>query len=159
MLNIKRTLVLITICLILTGCQHLNEPFNKKQIHMLQQQGFTLTDDGWSLGLTDRITFEFDQAEISQPNQEVIAALAKQLKQYDLSKLRITGYTDNVGQSSYNQILSEKRAQHIANIFIANGFNTDDVKVIGKGPLPLSTASTDTLNYADNRRVTVTVIP
>ena len=159
MLKINRILALFTICMVLNGCQHLDGPFNKKQIQVLQQQGFTLTDDGWSLGLTDRITFEFDQAEISTSNQDVIAALAKQLKKYDLSKLKITGYTDSVGQSVYNQKLSEKRAQHIADIFIQNGFNANDVNVIGKGPLPPSKNPTEPLNYAENRRVTVTIIP
>lgn len=159
MLKTTKLFSCITICIVLVGCQHLNGSLNKTQVRVLQQQGFTLTDEGWSLGLSDRITFEFDEAEISKTNQEVIAALALQLKKYDLSKLRITGYTDSIGQTNYNQTLSEKRAQHIADIFIANGFKTTDLHVIGKGPISSSKTSDDPLNYAENRRVTITIIP
>lgn len=146
------------ICIALTGCMGYGA-LSHKQVKMLKKQGFELTDEGWSLGLPERILFSFDNFEISDQNQILINQLAEQLKKYELDKVRIVGHSDNVGNPEYNLQLSEKRAQSVAEIFVENKFKTENVQVVGKGSLqPINNIDSDE-SRAENRRVSIIIIP
>lgn len=146
------------ICLVLSGCLGFGS-LNYKQVQMLKQQGFVLTEEGWSLGLPERLLFEFDQAEISNQNLAKLNRLASQLHQYKLNKVRIVGHTDNIGNPNYNLALSEKRAQSVAQVFMDNQFSTQNIQVIGRGSSqPLTTIDSDEAR-AENRRVAVIITP
>lgn len=159
MLNNKIKLILLgLICFTLSGCLSLGS-LNYKQVKMLKKEGFVLTEEGWSLGLPEQLLFEFDQAEISATNEVHLNKLAIQLKKYDLNKLRIIGHTDNVGNAQYNLLLSQKRAQVVAQAFIKNQFLSENIKVIGRGSSqPLNTNDTDSAR-SENRRVTIIITP
>lgn len=150
--------MIAVLCAAMTGCLGMGG-LSHKQVKVLKKQGFVLTEDGWSLGLPERILFQFDHSEISTENQLLIKNLSDQLKKYDLTKLRINGHTDNVGNEEYNLKLSEKRAQSVADIFIANNFKAENIKVVGKGSSqPIKSEDTDE-SRAENRRVSITIIP
>ena len=87
-----------------------------------QKEGFVLTDEGWTLGLPERLLFDFNNAQLKQSHQAELVRLANQLNKYDLNKLKIVGHTDDVGDATYNQKLSEERAQSVANLFLTRGF-------------------------------------
>ncbi|MEG2637793.1 MAG: OmpA family protein, partial [Acinetobacter sp.] len=96
---------------------------------------------------------------IKPENQTDIARLATQLNKYSLDKLRIVGHTDNVGNPDYNLKLSEERAQSVANVFITQKFDPQNLKVVGKGSTqPIHDNETEE-HRAENRRVTVIIIP
>lgn len=142
--------------LLLSGC--LNFKYHQ-QIHMLKKEGFEFTQEGWSFGLPAPLLFDFDRARISSESIQQINDLSIRLKEYDLTHLKIIGYTDNVGTEEYNLKLSQQRANYVGNIFIKNGFSKNNLVIMGKGSaqpiLPNSTAN----NRANNRRVTVIVMP
>jgi len=50
----------------------------------------------------------------------------------DITNIVVVGHTDRIGSKAYNQILSEKRANTVANFLKANGIKKD-IKVIGFG--------------------------
>ncbi len=87
-----------------------------------QKEGFVLTDEGWTLGLPERLLFDFNNAQLKQSHEAELVRLANQLNKYDLNKLKIVGHTDDVGDATYNQKLSEERAQSVANLFLTRGF-------------------------------------
>lgn len=73
-------------------------------------------------------------------------------------KIKITGHTDNIGKTYLNQILSEKRAQSVANFLISNGIHVSKIKTLGKGESqPISTNET-TEDQQLNRRVEFEII-
>ena len=39
-------------------------PLKYRQVKMLKKEGFILTDEGWSLGLPERLLFDFNKADI-----------------------------------------------------------------------------------------------
>lgn len=130
-----------------------------KQVKLLKKEGFVLTDEGWSLGLPERLLFDFDQAYISDKNRIQVQRLALQLQQYNLRKVRIVGHTDQVGNADYNFKLSEKRARSVAEVFIANGFVPQNIQIIGRGSTqPLNRANTEAA-HAENRRVAIIIVP
>lgn len=118
-----------------------------------------MTDEGWSLGLPERLLFGFNESNIQPEHQVELIRLAKQLNKYHLDKLKIVGHTDNVGNPEYNLKLSKERAQNVSDIFIAEKFNPANIQIIGKGSdQPLKSNDTEE-HKAENRRVAVIIIP
>ena len=71
----------------------------------------------------------------------------------------IKGHSDNVGNPEYNLKLSEKRAESVAQIFLANQFQAQNIQTIGKGSTqPIDQANTEEARAA-NRRVAIIIIP
>ncbi|KCX13927.1 ompA family protein [Acinetobacter sp. 1264765] len=126
---------------------------------MLKKEGFVLTDEGWTLGLPERLLFDFNNAQLKQSHEAELVRLANQLNKYDLNKLKIVGHTDDVGDATYNQKLSEERAQSVANLFLTRGFKKENIYVIGRGSTQPYVPNTTNENRAINRRVAIVVIP
>lgn len=146
------------LCLTLAGCLSFG-PLKYRQVKMLKKEGFILTNEGWSLGLPERLLFDFNKADIKPEHGQKINRLAKQLNKYDLHKLKIVGHTDDIGHPEYNQKLSEERAQSVASIFVQQGFKQNDLTVLGRGSSQPFVPNTSDENRANNRRVAVIIIP
>ncbi|MCU4397588.1 MAG: OmpA family protein [Acinetobacter junii] len=145
------------LCLTLAGCLSFG-PLKYRQVKMLKKEGFVLTEEGWSLGLPERLLFDFNKSDIKPENGKEIVRLAKQLNKYDLQKLKIVGHTDDIGNPEYNQKLSEERAQSVAGIFLNEGFKQTNLNVIGRGSNQPFVPNTSDENRASNRRVAI-IIP
>lgn len=104
--------------------------------------------------------FAFDKADLSEEGKAEIDEYRKTLgpEISDSKLVVVVGYTDSSGDPSYNQALSLKRAQSVADYLIANGTPENVVRVIGRGANdPL--ASNDTKEgRAENRRVEIYVV-
>lgn len=150
--------ILLLLGFYLTGCLNSGN-LNYKQTRMLKKEGFSLTNEGWTLRLPERILFGFDQSEIKVAQQTELTRLADQLHKYNLAKLKFIGHTDNMGQTEYNNKLSAKRAQSVAHIFIANGFEPQNITVIGRGASQPLFPNDSEENKAKNRRVNIIITP
>jgi outer membrane protein OmpA-like peptidoglycan-associated protein len=73
--------------------------------------------------------------------------------------VEVAGHTDSTGAASYNQRLSEQRAQTVARYLIGRDVNEDRMLVVGYGQdAPI--ASNDTHEgRQQNRRVELTLVP
>jgi len=145
------------LCLTLAGCLSFG-PLKYRQVKMLKKEGFVLTEEGWSLGLPERLLFDFNKSDIKPENGKEIIRLAEQLNKYDLQKLKIVGHTDDIGNPEYNQKLSEERAQSVAGIFLNEGFKQTNLNVIGRGSNQPFVPNTSDENRASNRRVAIIII-
>lgn len=146
------------LCITLAGCLSFG-PLKYRQVKLLKKEGFVLTDEGWTLGLPERLLFDFNNAQLKQSHEAELVRLANQLNKYDLNKLKIVGHTDDVGDATYNQKLSEERAQSVANLFLTRGFKKENIYVIGRGSTQPYVPNTTNENRAVNRRVAIVVIP
>ncbi|AMM27315.1 OmpA family protein [Acinetobacter pittii] len=146
------------LCITLAGCLSFG-PLKYRQVKLLKKEGFVLTDEGWTLGLPERLLFDFNNAQLKQSHEAELLRLANQLNKYDLNKLKIVGHTDDVGDATYNQKLSEERAQSVANLFLTRGFKKENIYVIGRGSTQPYVPNTTNENRAINRRVAIVVIP
>lgn len=142
----------------LSGCLNLGQ-LNYKQARMLKKQGFTLTDEGWTLRLPEKLLFGFDQSEIRANQKPPLETLSKQLQKYHLNTIKVVGHTDNVGNPQYNQLLSEKRATNVSQIFLDTGFKTQNIQILGYGASQPLIENTTEENKALNRRVNIIIIP
>jgi outer membrane protein OmpA-like peptidoglycan-associated protein len=81
------------------------------------------------------------------------------LKEYNKTILEVAGHTDNTGSDQYNQALSERRAQSVAQYLESHGVNAQRVMTVGAGEThPI--ASNDTAEGRQaNRRVELSLEP
>ncbi|MEH6577822.1 MAG: OmpA family protein [Amphritea sp.] len=97
------------------------------------------------------VLFDFDSAVLSNDGKNVIAERIRHFDGHIAPDIpvRVTGHTDSIGSDAYNQLLSEKRAQSIAQYLKNHSFLADnEIRVHGAGEnLPI--ASNDT---SDGRR-------
>jgi len=59
------------------------------------------------------IYFDFDKSELSASEKIKIVTLANIFTQHNIERVKIVGYTDMIGASSYNDALSQRRANEV----------------------------------------------
>ena len=128
------------------------------QAALLQQQLSDLrarpTDRGALVTLGD-VLFEFNRADIKATGQNELRKLAEFLKKHPDRQVLIEGHTDDRGSDAYNETLSRRRAEAVANALAAMGVPSPRVTAVGYGEsYPVAANTTDT-NRALNRRVEV----
>jgi outer membrane protein OmpA-like peptidoglycan-associated protein len=99
--------------------------------------------------------FNFDSADLSAKNRELLSRVAGILlvsKGYGLS---IFGYTDDVGSEQYNQQLSERRAKAVEDYLIQAGINPSIIRVKGYGKMSPHITGTTASARGQNRRVEI----
>lgn len=103
--------------------------------------------------------FSFDSAELSGDAKAVIDERIQALRgQAKLtSKMRIEGHTDSTGPEDYNQQLSQRRAQSVADYIVSRSYNVKatDIEVIGMGESDPVASNATPEGRAENRRVVI----
>lgn len=79
------------------------------------------------------ICFEFDSAELTPYSYEGIKMLVDFLVSYDEVSVELIGHTDDMGESDYNMMLSERRAESVRNALVDNGISMERIKIKGCG--------------------------
>ena len=79
--------------------------------------------------------FAFDSAELTAEGRnrldQVVGSLTA--KQLENKQIEITGYTDRIGPETYNQTLSERRAQAVRDYLVSKGLPADAISTQGLG--------------------------
>ena len=105
------------------------------------------------------IYFEFDDASFNTDlkTDNSVIKFKSWLDKNPESILSITGHTDNIGTSEYNQALGHKRAQTIQEFLENTGINADKLIAESKGEdQPVADQSTKE-GRAKNRRAVITI--
>ncbi len=104
------------------------------------------------------VHFDFDRYVIKPAGKTVLdadVALLKKDKSLDIS---IEGHCDIVGSDSYNQKLSQKRADAVYEYFLRNGIPSDRMRTVAYGRTRPLLPNDTPANRAKNRRVEIHVI-
>ena len=102
---------------------------------------------------SDHLKFEFDKAELRAEDRELLSRVAGILLSSQDYTVSVNGHTDDVGSDTYNQKLSERRAQAVRDYLVKAGLSPEIVSVTGHGKaLPLVRSAGDAAR-AKNRRV------
>jgi outer membrane protein OmpA-like peptidoglycan-associated protein len=127
----------------------------------LQGTGVSVVRNGnqITLKMPGNITFRTNSSDL-QPNfYNVLNSVALVLKEYDKTILEVAGHTDNTGSPQYNQALSERRAQTVAQYLESQGINSQRIMTVGAGENhPIASNATPEGRQA-NRRVELTLEP
>lgn len=152
-----KTLLLWLFFSLLAGCQSAPKGLTPEQLAVLKEQGFYLTDEGWTLDLANRVLFANNVGELNPQTRQTVEKLGKALLGVGLDKARVDGHTDNTGESSYNQQLSLKRAQSVADVLVSVGMKPANLEVRGRGETAPVADNKSAAGRAENRRVAIVI--
>ncbi len=108
------------------------------------------------------IQFRTASFVIENEYESQLNTLANLLKQYPDLRVSVNGFADQRGDSKYNKVLSEQRANAIADYLNAKGVETSQIDYSGFGETQtqLSASATPSAEeYFFDRRATLKIIP
>jgi outer membrane protein OmpA-like peptidoglycan-associated protein len=117
----------------------LKAPIKRIQFDSLRFEAIQFSNNAWNL---------------SNPIPDCLAKLAEYLKENPKQSIDIQGHTDDIGNASNNQILSEKRALAVKMHLIKLGISADRIQTRGLG----NTVPKEKLNRQVNRRIEIRLI-
>lgn len=143
---------------LLTACQTMPPvSFTPEQVSVLKENGFVESDDGWELGMNDRLLFPTDESLLGEQQKMVITQLTHALLNVGIHGAKVTGHTDSTGPEDYNKTLSLQRAQAVKAGMVAAGMAGNEIRTDGAGELePIATNETIE-GRQENRRVVIRV--
>ena len=119
----------------------------------------TNTGDRLIVTLPQDILFDVDSATVYPGLRNDLLTVANNLQSYPDSNVQIVGHTDNSGGAAYNQALSERRANAVADVLMEGGVAFQRIQTFGRGEdQPVASNLTED-GKAQNRRVEIVILP
>jgi len=119
----------------------------------------TNTGDRLIVTLPQDILFATDSATLRPDLITDIRAVAGNLNSYPDSTVQVLGHTDNVGDATYNQNLSNRRAESVSLVLINQGVSATRVQSIGRGESQPISSNLTPEGRQQNRRVEIVILP
>ncbi len=135
---------------------------NEQQLRrQLAGSGVSVTRRGDEviLNMPGNVTFDIDSASLNPEFFEVLDSVALVLVEFDRTVVVVDGHTDSTGSRSYNQRLSEQRADTVGRFLISEGISPARVATYGYGPDYPVASNESSQGRAMNRRVELTLMP
>jgi len=104
------------------------------------------------------VFFDFDKSELKEESYPDLDNAIQFLQEKSDVKIRIEGYTDNVGDKNYNVKLSTDRANAVSKYLANNGIDKSRITTKGFGEENPVAPNTSDDNRARNRRVEMKVV-
>lgn len=109
--------------------------------------------EGIVIEFKDKVLFGFDRSDLGSTAQANLTKLSNVLKKYPDTNIEIIGHTDDKGTDSYNQALSERRANAAGAYLRSSGISSSRITTRGMGESDPKVANDSEANRAENRRV------
>jgi outer membrane protein OmpA-like peptidoglycan-associated protein len=114
------------------------------------------TERGLVLTLGD-VLFETNASRLNSGGTTNLVKLAGFLNKYPTRNVAIEGYTDSVGSGSYNQALSQRRADAVKSYLVSQGIDAARVTSTGQGESSPTGDNSTADGRQQNRRVEVII--
>ena len=114
-----------------------------------------LRDDLLRVSVSSEASFAFDRADIKPEFKPTLNKVAGVLRGDPNVRITIIGFTDSIGSESYNQRLSERRAQATADYLISQGVSASQILAKGLGEAEPRASNSTEAGRAQNRRVEI----
>ncbi|HEY0721198.1 MAG TPA: OmpA family protein [Gammaproteobacteria bacterium] len=114
-----------------------------------------LREDLLRVSVSSEASFAFDRAEIRPEFKPTLDKVATVLRDDPNVRITIIGFTDSTGSESYNQRLSERRAQATADYLISKGVGASQILTRGLGESEPRASNATEEGRAQNRRVEI----
>jgi outer membrane protein OmpA-like peptidoglycan-associated protein len=101
------------------------------------------------------VFFDWDKDTITADGMAIIRQAADAFRSGAPVQIQITGYTDRSGSPTYNQRLSERRANNVANAMASTGVPRNQIAVSGRGENDNRVPTADGVREPQNRRVEI----
>jgi outer membrane protein OmpA-like peptidoglycan-associated protein len=101
------------------------------------------------------VFFGFNKCNITAEADAVLTEAASAAKTQGAASILIVGHTDTVGSDSYNQKLSDCRANAAKSGLVAKGIGEGQISTSGRGETELLVKTGDNVKEPQNRRATI----
>lgn len=127
----------------------------------LEGAGVSVTRNGDNiiLNMPGNLTFDTDSTTVKSSFRPVLDAVAEVLKEYKSTMIQVAGHTDSTGGDKYNLMLSQQRAQSVANILGSFGVEQVRMDTVGFGETQPIASNGTASGREQNRRVELTLLP
>lgn len=137
---------------------------DKQQQELEQIEGVEVTrtaEDEINVVMENDILFDFDSAALRADSRQSLRDMASVFVEYPETRIDISGHTDSVGSASYNQNLSEERAQSVTRYLTSQGVSSTRISARGYGESLPTSSNELAAGRQLNRRVEIqiTAIP
>jgi outer membrane protein OmpA-like peptidoglycan-associated protein len=113
----------------------------------------TRVEEGIVVEFSSNVLFGFDKSGLTSDSKTSLNKLVKVLDEYPDTDIEIQGHTDSKGSNSYNQNLSELRADEVTNYLISRSISGDRLTVKGFGERMPKYLNDTEEGRSQNRRV------
>ena len=127
----------------------------------LEGTGVSVTrmGDNITLNMPSNITFALNSSDLNAQFFNALDGVSMVLKEYDKTVVEVAGHTDSVGSDTYNQGLSQRRADAVKAYLASHNVPGARVVTVGAGEAhPVASNDTEQGRSA-NRRVELTIVP
>lgn len=97
--------------------------------------------------------FAFDKSALNNEGMNMLDELALQLSGASYDTIQVTGHTDRMGATAYNQKLSLRRATVVGDYLVSRGIAATAIKASGQGEKQPVTAPTDCVSGNRSARI------
>ncbi|MFE9604505.1 OmpA family protein [Streptomyces hokutonensis] len=105
------------------------------------------------------VLFAKDSARLSSSARSRIATIAREISQQQPSKVRVFGFTDNLGSSAHGDVLSTQRAHAVQTLLADRLPSTVSFETRGFGERHPIASNTTEAGRRENRRVEISFQP
>jgi OOP family OmpA-OmpF porin len=99
--------------------------------------------------------FDFDRASVNPEDGLKLMSDVRSMKNVTWQTISVVGHTDSVGAETYNQKLSERRADAVQSFLIEKGVKPERIRTSGKGEATPIASNTTQQGRAMNRRTEI----
>jgi len=127
----------------------------------LEGTGVSVTriGDNITLNMPGNVTFATDSSDLSPAFFDVLNSVGKVLGEFDKTVVEVAGHTDSTGSNSYNQGLSERRAQSVSSYLASQDVIQQRLIIVGMGEARPVADNSTAGGRQTNRRVEITMVP
>lgn len=117
------------------------------------------TEAGATITFNTPIRFNTNSDVMHEDSAKEVSKVANVLStKYMDADITVNGYTDDTGEAAYNQLLSEKRANAVAEAMVKEGVNPNKIGAKGYGEAHPIESNASAAGRAANRRVEIEIV-
>ncbi|MET4101411.1 outer membrane protein OmpA-like peptidoglycan-associated protein [Roseovarius sp. MBR-78] len=117
------------------------------------------TGDRLILTMPQDILFATDSSTVAPGLRDDLFKVASSLQRYPDTTVQVVGHTDSDGAASYNQQLSERRANAVADVLMNGGVPFGRIRAFGRGEDQPVASNLTPEGKRQNRRVEIVILP
>lgn len=129
---------------------------DKQERELRQIEGIDVTrtdEDELKVTVKNEILFDFDSASLRSSSRDELREMADVFDRYGDTTIVVAGHTDSTGSSTYNQRLSNRRANAVANYLEDLGVSGSRLDAVGYGESQPKSSNDSASGRQRNRRV------
>jgi outer membrane protein OmpA-like peptidoglycan-associated protein len=101
------------------------------------------------------VYFDTNKFNVGTGSAETLESVVVAAKQLGNPKLIVTGHTDTMGSSAFNQRLSDERTRSVKAYLVQHGISALAITTVGKGETDQRLATPDQARAQENRNVRI----